>query len=265
MENSTTTDRLEVLFVTWQDPDSKTYFPIGRLIRRTAPSDLPYEFCYLNGLNGAKDAGFSSFLAFPEPEKVYFSNDLFPLFANRLMARSRPDFAKYAQRLDLDPEAADDFEILARSGGRRMTDSFELFTMPERDERGCYLTYFLAHGIRHLSDDSHKRIRKLKSGDQLFVAADFQNPYDTTALALRTTDCTFVGFLPRYLLQDAWELQEACGYIEVYVEQMNLPPAPIQHWLLCRMESCWPEDFVPYCSKLFKPIADDATLLPCPE
>lgn len=213
----------------------------------------------------AQKEGFSSFLAFPDQNEVYRGNDLFPLFANRLMPRSRPDFSTYVQRLDLDPEDVDDFEILARSGGRRMTDSFELFPLPLVREDGCYVTHFLAHGIRYLNEVSHKRISELSPGEKLLMVADFQNPYDPSALPLRTEDRIFVGYIPRYLLPDAWKLQETCEYIDIFIEQVNQPPAPIQQRLLCRMESCWPTGFKPYCTDEFRPLAEGAKRLECPE
>lgn len=252
----TKTDTHGTLFLAWQDQKTKRYFPVGRLTRFLRSEGFHYQFCYLSGVLKAQTAGFSSFLAFPDMNRVYESNDLFPLFSNRLMPRSRPDFDSYVQRLDLDPKDVDDFVILARSGGRRMTDSLELFPMPELEKHGCYVTFFLAHGIRYLGDVARQRISHLREGDRVRLQWDMDNEADPRALSIRTDDRIVVGYVPRYLLDDAWGLLQDCDSIpEITVAQMNPPPAPLQQRLLCRMESCWPDGFTPYSTDDYLPIS----------
>jgi HIRAN domain len=258
------TTNIQALFVAWQEPKSKQYFPVGRLLRLPNGHGPTYEFCYLNGVAKAQLAGFTAFLAFPELSEVYRSHELFPLFSNRLMPRSRPDFGKYVARLDLDPNNADDFAILGRSGGRRVTDSLELFPLPNLEHEGCYITYFLAHGIRYLPDTSINRLEMLQEGDRLRLQWDMDNEADPRALSLRTEDRIQVGYVPRYLLDDAWEILMTCPYRPtITVAQVNHPPGPIQQRLLCRMESCWPEGFKPYCSDDYLPMVNTATKLGC--
>lgn len=255
----TRTDRVNALFLAWQNAATRRYFPIGRLVRRVTQQGLQYEFRYVRGVERALEAGFSPLLAFPDLHRVYVSNDLFPLFANRLMARTRPDFASYVRRLDLDPADADDFEVLARSGGRRMTDSFELFPMPLPGSAGCYVTHFLAHGIRHLSAEARLRIERLSAGERLRLQWDMDNEADPLALSLRTEDRIVVGYVPRYLLDDAWTLLQDCDYRpEITVAQVNPPPAPVQQRLLCRMEACWPNGFVPFATTDYQLLSGDA-------
>jgi hypothetical protein len=59
---------------------------------------------------------------FPELDREYRSNEIFPIFANRVMSPRRSDFGSFLERLDLGPDATP-FEILARSAGSRATDS----------------------------------------------------------------------------------------------------------------------------------------------
>lgn len=253
---------IQALFVAWQDQKTKRYFPVGRLLRLANGASPRYEFCYLRGTEGARKAGFTSFPAFQELEEVYRSNELFPLFENRLMSRSRPDFSEYVGRLDLDPEKADEFDILARSGGRRATDSLELFPCPDLDRDGCYITYFLAHGIRYLSDEALMRINSLAEEDRLRLQWDLDNEADQSALSLRTEDRIIVGYLPRYLLDDAWELLFKCDYRPlIQVERVNPVSTPIQQRLLCKMEACWPDGFRPYQSEGYRTISTDAVQL----
>jgi hypothetical protein len=231
------------------------------------PSSLErYEFVYLRGAEEAQASGFHGFVDFPRFDRMYRDSELFPLLANRIMNRSRPDFGEHVSRLDLDPNTADDLEILARSGGRRMTDSIEVFPVPSLERDGCYVTYFLVHGVRH-SDPKLQAIlhETLEDGERLFLQADFQNPADPHALGLRTAGKVHVGYLPRYLVPDAWELycrHEECGWpIKVQVAQINPPPAPIQSRVLCRMEACWPPSFTPFADPIYQPIPSDASRL----
>ncbi len=199
-------------------------------------------------------------MAFPNLEAVYRSDELFPFFSNRLLSESRPDRAVYIQRLGLDPAHPDEFAILARSGGGRATDPIELFPFPSWGDVGGYTTYFCVHSLRHLNPVCQQRALELQPGERLFLLTDCQNPVDPAAMVLRTKDCVIVGYLPGYLLQDAWQLAQGCGYIDFEVAQVNPPPAPLSQRLLCKMSSCWPdENFVPFSSPTYQPISADAS------
>ncbi|WP_121971239.1 hypothetical protein [Leptolyngbya sp. BC1307] len=70
-----------MLFLAWQNPISRRWFPIGRL---TFDGHL-YRFGYIQGVVTAQQEGdFESLWAFPELNTVYESYELFPLFSNRL-------------------------------------------------------------------------------------------------------------------------------------------------------------------------------------
>ncbi|MEM9881712.1 MAG: DNA-binding protein [Planctomycetota bacterium] len=251
-----------VLFVTWQDPRSRRYWPVGRLRVFGDGDARRYEFVYLRGAQQTGDAGFRGFVGFPDLYRVYRDHLLFPLFANRLMPRSRPDYGEFVTRLDLDPDTADDMEVLARSGGRRNTDSIEVFAQPDRDRDGCYRSFFLAHGIRYLHPDLQRTLMdSVRIGDRLFLQWDTQNPADHQAMSLRTANHLAAGFVPRYLTDDAWRLQreqDLCGWpIEITVAHVNPAPAPMQQRLVCRMEACWPDGFVPFSGDAYQPVPED--------
>lgn len=205
----------KVLYVTWQDPRSRQYWPVGRLRVFAQGTDRRYEFVYLRGARKTGDAHFRGFVGFPDLKEVYRDHELFPLFANRIMNRRRPDFGEFVTRLDLDPNTADDLDILARSGGRRVTDSIEVFAKPDLIRDGCYQTYFLSHGIRYLNPGIQRLLEaSVQEGDRLYLQWDTQNSADPRAMSLRTEDHLSAGFVPRYLLDDAWDLhvnQEVCG------------------------------------------------------
>jgi hypothetical protein len=248
-----------VVFVAWQDPDRRAIYPVGRLLERSASPR--FEFTYIAGLSEAKRAGFSSFLAFPDEQIAYRGDELFPLFQNRLMVESRPDYSEYLSRLGLS-NGVTPVTLLLRSGGRRATDRVELFGRPIVDPaKGVLIYEFFIRGVRY-ADGAEERIRKLSSGDRLFCMDDLQNDQHRNAIALRTEPLCVLGFMPEYLAEDLARFGAQKSDFDVRVLRVNPEPAPVQHRLLCRLEVPQREDFVPFSSPRFKPLAKDATPLP---
>jgi hypothetical protein len=85
---------------------------------------------------------------------------------------------------------------------------------------------------------------------------DFQNPKNPRAIALRTEDLCMLGYIPDYLVDDADDLRKADQSIELFVERVNLPPAPRDHRVLCRLQATWPRDRVPFTGERFQPRTD---------
>lgn len=244
---------MTMLFLAWQDPSSRAWFPIGKL---TYDGNL-YHFAYLQGaLEAQQKADFQPLLAFPDLYQTYGSPELFPLFANRLLRPSRPDYRDFVQWLNLPEHQDDPIALLARSGGRRTTDSFEVFPCPERDSQGQYHVHFFAHGLRYIPPESQQYIQALQIGEELQVMHDLQNPVDSRALILRTKNLHIVGFCPRYLVQDFFEL--VCQFphkVKISVERINPPPTPLQYRLLCNLTAEWSEDFHPFSSSSYQAIS----------
>jgi len=252
---------VQALFVAWQNQATKQYYPVGRLVSGLRPDRPHYEFCYLGGVREAQKVGFAPLLAFSDLDRVYRSDELFPLFQNRLMSPGRAEYREYMANLAItDPDHADPMTVLVRSGGGRVTDSLEMFEVPRFCAEGSpFQTQFLAHGIRYLNDGSQHRILGLQPNDRLLIQHDFQNSADALALSLRTDDRFIVGYLPRYLLGDTINLIQRCATVEVFVARVNPPPAPLQQRMLCRLEACWPQEFRPFCGNEYRPIPRDAT------
>ena len=70
------------------------------------------------------------------------------------MRPSRPDYQDYIQWLNIPQHEDEPIAILARSGGRKATDTFELFPCPERNEDGFYHLHFFVHGLRYMPECS---------------------------------------------------------------------------------------------------------------
>jgi HIRAN domain len=254
----TALQQFHALYVAWQQPESRRYYPVARLVAGAGEARDLYEFAYIRGAEEAAKDGFQPFLAFANLTEVSRSKELFPFFSNRLMSRNRPDFPNYIQSLGLDLNA-DPMLILARSGGTRATDSIELFPLPVRaDENGIFQTFFWMHGFRHLDDGQRSRVLSLQPGEELFAWPNADNPVDPNAIQLRTTEQIMIGYLPRYLTNDVVHFLNAGVEFHVFVERVNPPPAPTQQRLLCRFDAAWPKDFQPFASDTFQPVCSDA-------
>jgi hypothetical protein len=250
-----------VLYVAWRlnTPEGGQWGPIGRLEH----TGTGYRFLYTRGARTLE--GFQPFPEMPQLDAVYESDELFPLFANRLMARSRPEYEAYLAWGGFDLEnPPDPIAFLAVTEGIRATDSVELFPCPT-SVGGCYINKFFLHGIAHVPAAAHERISRLQPGDPLLLMFDDFNLFDHNAVAVRTTgdrDAMMIGYVPRYLAREDRQLCYECcpDFIEVRVERVNAG-APFQQRLLCRLNACWPEDFQPCADDDFQPIATDVPSL----
>ncbi len=240
----------KTLFLAWQDSQSRCWFPIGRL---TFDGEN-YEFVYTQGVEAAAKYGFTPLLSFLYLKQVYTSTHLFPVFANRLMPRSRPDYADFVQWLNIPQHEDDPFAILSRSEGQRKTDTLTVFPSPELDEEGRYHIHFFSHGLRHLPKCSIERINSFQPGEKLWLAHEFQNPYDSQALVLNTDDHHIVGYCPRFLNSDVFKLlHQNSNSVEVCVERVNQSPAPLQFRLLCNLTAQSNQQFRPFSGQEYQP------------
>jgi hypothetical protein len=252
---------MSTLYLAWQAPATRSWYVVGRLT--TEPG--VYRFVYTRGaLRADREAGFGSLSSFPELNRVYDSESLFPIFANRLMPQSRREYPEFVEWMSVSEHESDPMALLARSGGMRATDSLEVFPEPEQRVDGSYYIHFFAHGLRHFPSSSTERAKELLPGERLLLMRDFQNEHDPRAIMLRTAEQTpgdihSLGFCPRYLLDDLLVLLERNpGQATVEVERVNPPPAPVQFRLLCSLTMRWPEGFRPFASPDYQPVSEYA-------
>lgn len=251
------------LFIAWRsgEPDAGRWAPVGRVDQ--GPDG--FRFVYTVGAKNLSD--FQPFPGMPDLDAVYVSSDLFPLLANRMLARSRPEYESFLTWGGFDPNAPPDpLALLGVTEGLRQTDSVEVFPCPLPDADGCYLSKFFLHGVRWMPPEALDRISRLKPNEQLGLMLDIGNAYDKHAVAVRTCDPIgrfMIGYVPRYLAKDVWELVARCepDSVTLHVERVNTE-APLQQRVLCRMQACWPSDFRPCSGEDFEPIVQ--TPLPDP-
>ena len=238
------------LCVFWQNPETRRWYPVG-ILTRTA--DL-YEFVYTKGATDAE--GFVPFGRMKDLGKIYQSPELFPLFANRVLARSRPEYDHYVRWIGADTAPDDEMLILARTGGARATDSLTVYAKPEPNERSEFDLLFLCHGIRHLPRAAIERINALKEGDALYPMLDVLNPFDGDAVSLRTNDPVWlIGYVPRFFAKDTRMCIQTTEPSQVRLQVMRLNlDAPLQLRLLCRLTAPWPKGFEACSGPEFEPL-----------
>jgi hypothetical protein len=87
----------EMLYLAWRNPDSRRILPIARLLKHNGE----YEFACINAVKQATHLGFQPLLSFPDLDGVYITSELPPLFTNRVMPKSRPDFPECVSELGI--------------------------------------------------------------------------------------------------------------------------------------------------------------------
>lgn len=237
------------LFLTWQHKESRKWFPIGCLTF----VDETYRFFYIKGaFEAQEESGFQPLVSFPDFREVYESDELFPMFSNRVMPASRPEYRQIIELLSLPQDYNDPLAFLARSGGAKVTDNFEIFCSPKL-EGGKFSLHFFAHGLRYVPQDSIERISRMEREERLYLAHDFQNPFEENALLLHTRDNHIVGYCPSYLLDDMNEMRRN-KEIEVCVERVNDESAPLQFRLLCRLLFPQMQNYRPFATGNYAPV-----------
>lgn len=250
---------MKSLFLAWQAPSdsprSRAWFPVGRL--DAEPSRSEYRFRYTRGaLSAHQDLGFEPLLSFPDFDTDYESNELFPLFKNRVLSDKRKDFEEYIGWLDLDRGHADPIQILSVSGGSRMTDNLEVFPKVDADADGRFKIRFFLHGLRHLGDRAIERAAQLQAGDKLRVMIEMNNPATRLAVTLLTEDYQMIGWAPRYLIEDLISSVPNAPELSAEVARVNLESAPLNKKILIDFSGKAPADHQPMSTPDFRPLVE---------
>ena len=245
----------QTLFLAWHGAgENRQWYPISRLDADLAASS--YRFRYIGGAKLArKEAGFSPRLEFPELERAYYSTELFPLFQNRIMSPSRPDFKRYLQFLDLEGDA-NPIEILAANGGERVTDRYEVFPLPARQPDGSFLFRFFLHGWRYATAAAQERMAKLEPGEELRIALELNNPVTGQGVQIQSDDYHMIGWAPHYLVDDfANAITDGPGKYAARVVRLNPQPVPSKQRLLVELRCHWSEH-EPMSGSDYQPLVD---------
>jgi len=218
------------LFLIWQDPETRQLIKVGQLEELV---DGHYVFTYLPG---ARHDGFSPLVQYPEIDGWYPSTTLPAFFVNRVMSRSRPSYGEFRHWIGLDNEGSDTpFEVLVRTGGPRVTDTFHVVDDLTWTQGGRVVSRFLASGVRHVPGAA-ERLRGLAEGQRLGLRDEPENPVNPRAILIDVCSGEPVGFVPDWLVEDVHDLRECTDEFVVIAERVNID-APAHLRLLCRIEA----------------------------
>lgn len=250
----------KVLYVAWRssknEDNTSQWGPVGRLDNELGH----YRFVYTKGAK--KLNGFTPFPGMSDMKQVYESNDLLPVFHNRMLSRSRPEYRDFLEWGGFNSEQPPNpLDLLGITEGLRATDTLELFPCPQPDANNQYDIKFFLHGIRYMPDAVHNEIRRLDSGEKLGFMFDVSNDFDPYAVAIRTCsprNRLLLGYMPCYLARDVKVLFGNFQAQNIHLEVARVNPnAPMQQRLLCHMNSPWPESFFPCEGEEFQPIVEE--------
>lgn len=218
------------VYVAWQAPDTRDWHVVGNLQERNSG----YVFKYTKG--ALKSQKFTKFSGMNNVRETYVSEELFPLFKNRLLSPKRPEFPRFIKWLGFEDDSVKAIDILARSGGLRSTDQLQIFKKIEVDSNGKFEHFFFLHGLSYLNSMANHRVSELQVGEVLRLCLDLQNDYDGDAVVVRADKpAEIVGYCPRYLSNDIKKmLLDNSKSVTLSVERIS-DDAPHNYRLLCKL------------------------------
>jgi hypothetical protein len=195
-----------------------------------------YAFEYVRGFKS--DPEQRPLLGFSDVTRVYRSPALFPFFQQRVVEADRADRAALLGWLGL-PSSAPDWEVLARGGGTRKGDRYELVAAPERTPSGGAFACVLARGLRFVGDDLgfeslESALEGLRPGMPLRVEVDVSNAVNPAARRLLAGDGSPIGWIPDVLV--SYIAPRPSDVVNVRVAQVNGRDVPWHIRLLVDVE-----------------------------
>jgi hypothetical protein len=143
---------------------------------------------------------------------TYAAEQLFPVFAERVMSSRRTDRREALASLGL-PETAAPFEVLVNSGGRSVGDAVELLPAPSAAPDGSLTFEFLVHGVRHMSARAQSKISHLLPGELLLLILEPDNPVNVRARLVTDLERLSLGYVPDPLLPVLDEMQASTASV----------------------------------------------------
>jgi hypothetical protein len=202
-------------------------------------ADGVYSFGYVPDASQISD--FRPLLEFPDFQRTYESEELFPFFAQRIMDSRRPDYPAYVAALAL-PQDATALDVLGRSGGRRKADKVQVAEIPRAELDGTTSFDFLVHGSRFSpvgEDVVSAALIAAQLGDELTLLPEPENPVNPNALLVATAAQVPIGWVPDLLIPYVNSVRDA-GRWQLTVLRVNGPEVAWQLRLVAHMSGRLP-------------------------
>jgi hypothetical protein len=130
---------MRTLILAWQDPDRRRWYPIGQL----KSADGVYTFVYTKGAEQARaEAGFQPLASLPELSTAYVSDDLFPLFTNRVLPQARPEYQEYLEWLSVPSSEHDPVRFSRAVAGAKSRIRLRSFRSPSAISKASIMLIF---------------------------------------------------------------------------------------------------------------------------
>lgn len=225
------TSSRKTLILVWQNPTTRRFVKVGQV------DALPggrVAFQYLE--SAFDDPDFLPLLEYPNRDTAYLSDEVPAFFSNRILSTDRPSYGRYLDWLGLDQLKPEDvpFEVLARTGGGRATDTFHVVDLPlDRDHN--FSSRFFVSGIRH-AKVSGEVLESIQNGDRLHLQLEDDNLANPKAVLVNSADNRKLGYVPNWLCSDVHERIKNHWDVTAIAERVN-PDAPSHVQVLCRIEA----------------------------
>src|SRR5699024_10183639 len=187
------TDKKDFLYLIWKDPTTRQNFIVGKLSH-----EKDYEFWYCEESELAMENGWGGLEPFPDKEKVYKSEVMFPVFSSRLPDPKRRDIKNILDKYRL--SSYDPYELLKKNSGKLPIDTYEfvwpIFPDDETVQRDSYVME-----IRHVAKSEGKQcycLAPVKYGDNLFFLPEPYYEKVHNSILVITESGEKIGYVPRY-------------------------------------------------------------------
>ncbi|GAA1733424.1 HIRAN domain-containing protein [Microbacterium paludicola] len=221
----------KTLILIWQNPASRLFVKVGQL------DALPggrFAFQYLSG--AWSDSEFVPLLEYPDRDTAYLSDEVPAFFANRVLSVDRPNYDRYLSWLGIEGLNPEDvpFEVLARTGGGRATDTFHVVELPVTHSNRLVSRFFVS-GIRYFAG-ADQAVATLRNGASLRLELEEDNEVNPKAVLVSTVDGLRFGYVPDWLCADVHTRIKDGWSIIAVAERVN-HDAPAHVRILCRLEA----------------------------
>lgn len=195
------------LWLIWKNPKTRRRYLVGILTKH----DNNYNFKYSKN---EKIPDFDYFPGFNKIDDVYNNTELFTNILNRLPNPSRPDYEKILKSYGLNRDSSN-MEILEKTRGRLLTDTFEFVTPFNEDN-----IMFEVAGIRYC-DELKKCKKNMKIGDKISLELESINKYDEDAVVVKYESYK-IGYVPRYYSSHLAKLLRKNIEYKAYINNLNI-------------------------------------------
>jgi hypothetical protein len=252
---------LSVLFVTWQEPETRRIFPIARLL---ALSTGRYEFGYIRAVRDARAKGFAGLPGFEDIERVYVSAALPSLFEHRAPARGRQVSPAGESEPANDTLDAAPLTLFVPRDDGKSAERLEVFAPPMPGPTGELWGIFAARGTAHLAG-ANQAVEALAAHERVLLKAEPQNAYNPRALLITRTDGAPIGHVPDYLANELAAARASLEQVQVRIQRvlrLNFPPATPLYQVLCHYTCAAELGRALFHSDLYQPVSDRAARVP---